>query len=79
MTHFFPSDASLEMRRQWLGFILGDGTLSYARETIVEHYYNVHAWRGLYFAEDVQLLVHPGYNSDRGPAWVFSLRGHLEF
>jgi carbohydrate-selective porin OprB len=62
-----------------LGFLLGDGYLKYSRETIVEHYYNVHVWRGLSFAEDVQFIAHPGYNSDRGPVWVFSLRGHLEF
>jgi carbohydrate-selective porin OprB len=62
-----------------LGFLLGDGYLKYARETIVEHYYNVHVWRGLSFAEDIQFIANPGYNSDRGPVWVFSLRGHLEF
>jgi len=60
------------------GFLLGDGGLTYGRETIVEHYYNLHVWRGLFFAEDVQLLTHPGYNVDRGPVWVFSLRGHIE-
>ncbi|HEY8926725.1 MAG TPA: carbohydrate porin [Polyangia bacterium] len=60
------------------GFLLGDGRLTYARETIVEHYYNLHVWRGLFFAEDVQLLANPGYNADRGPVWVFSLRGHIE-
>ena len=30
-------------------------------------------------AEDVQLIANPGYNSARGPVWVLSLRGHLEF
>jgi high affinity Mn2+ porin len=60
------------------GFLLGDGRLSYARETIVEHYYNLHVWRGLFFAEDLQLIANPGYNADRGPIWVFSLRGHIE-
>jgi high affinity Mn2+ porin len=53
--------------------------LSYARETIVEQYYNFHIWRGAFAAEDVQLVANPGYNSARGPVWVFSLRGHLEF
>jgi high affinity Mn2+ porin len=62
-----------------LGFLLGDSNLTYARETIVEHYYNVHVWRGLSFAEDIQFIANPGYNADRGPVWVFSLRGHLEF
>jgi hypothetical protein len=48
-------------------------------EDIVELYYNAHVWRGAYAAGDVQLVDHPGYNQDRGPAWVLSLRGHLEF
>jgi high affinity Mn2+ porin len=66
------------LRLGGLGFVLGDGDLHYGRETIVEHYYNIHIWRGLFFAEDIQLVANPGYNQDRGPAWVFSLRGHLE-
>jgi hypothetical protein len=53
--------------------------LSYARETILEQYYNLHVWWGAFLAEDVQLVANPGYNSDRGPVWVFSVRGHLEF
>jgi high affinity Mn2+ porin len=54
-------------------------SLTYARETIVEQYYNLHVWWGAFLAEDVQLVANPGYNSDRGPVWVFSLRAHLEF
>jgi hypothetical protein len=57
----------------------GESYLSYARETIVEQYYNFHIWRGAFAAEDVQLVANPGYNSARGPVWVLSLRGHLEF
>jgi hypothetical protein len=53
--------------------------LTYARETIVEQYYNVHVWWGFSMAEDIQFIANPGYNSDRGPVWVVSLRGHLEF
>jgi high affinity Mn2+ porin len=53
--------------------------LDYGRETIVEHYYNFHIWGGAFVAEDVQWIAHPGYNSARGPVWVLSLRGHLEF
>jgi hypothetical protein len=67
------------LRLGGLGFLLGDGNLRYGRETIVEQYYNVHVWRGLYFAEGLQHIANPGYNADRGPAWVFSIRGHLEF
>lgn len=61
------------------GFLLGDGRLSYAREDILEAYYTAHNWRGLFSAFDVQLLAHPGYNRDRGPVAVFSVRTHVDF
>ena len=62
-----------------LGFLLGDGKLDYGRETIVESYYNLHAWRGLFYAVDVQHITNPGYNRDRGPVWVGSVRAHVDF
>lgn len=62
-----------------LGFLLGDGKLNYGRENIVESYYNWHAWRGLFYALDVQHISDPGYNRDRGPVWVGSVRGHIDF
>jgi hypothetical protein len=61
------------------GFLLGDGTLHYGRETIVESYYTWHCWRGLYESLDVQHIQNPGYNRDRGPAWVGSVRAHVDF
>jgi hypothetical protein len=62
-----------------MGFLLGDGNLNYGRETAVESYYNLHAWRGLFYALDVQHIANPGYNRDRGPAWVGSVRAHVDF
>jgi high affinity Mn2+ porin len=62
-----------------LGFLLGDGRLNYARENILEAYYNAHNWRGLYSAFDVQLIDHPGYNQARGPVAMFSIRTHVDF
>ena len=62
-----------------LGFILGDGKLNYGRENILESYYTLHLWRGIYPAFDVQYAANPGYNRDRGPVTVLSLRLHLEF
>jgi carbohydrate-selective porin OprB len=62
-----------------LGFLLGDGHLSYAREDILEAYYNAHNWRGLYSAFDVQFIDHPGYNEARGPVVMFSVRTHIDF
>jgi high affinity Mn2+ porin len=61
-----------------LGFLLGDGTLTYGRENIFEGYYNVHFWRGVYGAIDLQHVENPGYNRDRGPVWVPGLRLHIE-
>jgi carbohydrate-selective porin OprB len=57
----------------------GDGGLKYGREDIVEAYYNLHVWRGLFSAFDLQHINHPGYNRDRGPVLVPGLRFHLEF
>jgi high affinity Mn2+ porin len=62
-----------------LGFLLGDGTLNYAREDILESYYNMHAWRGVYYSLDLQYIDHPGYNKDRGPVLVESVRMHVDF
>jgi len=62
-----------------LGFLLGDGKLNYAREDILEGYYNLHAWRGIFYALDLQYINHPGYNQDRGPVLVESVRMHVDF
>ena len=67
------------LRYGGLGFLLGDGNLNYGRENIVEGYYTLHAWRGLFYALDVQHVSNPGYNRDRGPAWVGSVRAHIDF
>lgn len=61
------------------GFLLGDGNLNYGRENIVESYYTWHAWRGVFYALDVQHISNPGYNRDRGPGWVGSARMHVDF
>jgi high affinity Mn2+ porin len=61
-----------------LGFLLGDGTLLYARENIEEGYYTVHLWRGIFASFDLQHINNPGYNRVRGPVLVPALRLHLE-
>ncbi len=61
------------------GFLLGDGRLNYAREDILEAYYTAHNWRGLFTAFDFQFVDHPGYNQDRGPVAVFTVRTHVDF
>jgi high affinity Mn2+ porin len=60
------------------GFLLGDGRLNYRRELIVEGYYTVHFWRGLFGSFVLQHINNPGYNRDRGPVLVPAMRLHLE-
>ena len=73
-----------------LGFLLGDGNgspnysrpnenLNYGRENIEEGYYTWHAWRGMFSSLDAQHISNPGYNRDRGPVWVGSVRAHIDF
>jgi high affinity Mn2+ porin len=61
------------------GFLLGDGKLNYARENLLESFYTLHLWRGIFPAAGVQYVVNPGYNKDRGPVVVPTLRLHVEF
>jgi len=62
-----------------LGFLLGDGRLNYGRENTEEAYYNLHVTRGMYFALGLSHIDNPGYNRDRGPVWVPSVRSHFDF
>ena len=62
-----------------LGFLLGDGALTYGREDIVESYYTAHLWRGVFASAGTQYIAHPGYNQARGPVFVTMTRLHLDF
>ncbi len=63
-----------------LGGFLGDGQLShYAREEVLEAYYNYRLFKGVEISPDVQLIRNPGYNADRrGPVFIGGIRLHLE-
>ena len=79
MSNAIKRDHQNYLRLGGLGFLLGDGKLNYGRENIVESYYTWHAWRGLFYSVDVQHIDNPGYNRDRGPVWVGSVRTHVDF
>jgi hypothetical protein len=66
------------LRLGGLGFLLGDGNLNYGRENVVESYYTMHVWRGVFASFDMQYVVNPGYNRDRGPVVVPSVRLHID-
>jgi high affinity Mn2+ porin len=62
-----------------LGFLLGDGGLTYGPEKIFEGFYTAHIWRGLFTSFDLQHINNPGYNMVRGPVTVPGLRLHVDF
>ena len=62
-----------------LGFLLGDGALTYGQEKIFEGFYTAHLWRGLFASYDFQHINDPGYNQARGPVAVSAVRFHVDF
>jgi high affinity Mn2+ porin len=62
-----------------LGFVLGDGGLTYGPEKIFESLYTAHVWRGIFVSGDLQHINNPGYNMVRGPVTVGGLRLHVDF
>jgi high affinity Mn2+ porin len=62
-----------------IGFLLGDGNLTYGHEKIFEGFYTAHLWRGFFASFDLQHINNPGYNKDRGPVTVPGLRFHVDF
>lgn len=70
-----------------VGFFLGDGQLNYRPEKVLEAYYRIAMPDVVTSAGKmqsalslgVQNLTNPGYNRDRGPVQVYSVRWHSEF
>ena len=79
VTNGISKDPQTYLRLGGKGFLLGDGFLNYSRENIFETYYTAHLWRGVFASIDVQYIVNPGYNRDRGPVVVPGVRMHVDF
>ena len=63
-----------------LGILIGDGQLPHpGLEQIIEAYYSYALSSAMKVSFDYQFIVNPGYNTDRGPANVFSGRFHAAF
>ena len=60
------------------GFV-GDGAINAAMESTVDAFYSVSLRKWLWLTGDYQHIVNPGFNADRGPVDVFTLRVHGEF
>ena len=61
-----------------LDFIIGDGALHYAPEYVSETYYSARIVPGVFATLDLQRVVNPAFNRDRGPLWIPTLRLHVE-
>jgi high affinity Mn2+ porin len=63
-----------------LGILVGDGQLPHpGLEQIIEIYYSYALTTSTRISIDYQLVVNPGYNTDRGPVNVFAARFHALF
>ena len=60
------------------GFMLGDGTLNYARENVLEVQYEWEIKRGFIISPDYQFILNPGYNRNESSLNVFGVRAHIE-
>jgi hypothetical protein len=60
------------------GFI-GDGAITKGPETSLDLFYSVNFRKAFWLSGDYQHIVNPGFNRDRGPVNVFSIRVHGEF
>lgn len=60
------------------GFV-GDGAIKQATETSFDVFYSLHLKKSLWFTGDFQHILNPGFNADRGPVNVFTVRIHGEY
>ncbi len=61
-----------------IGFIIGDGKLKYGLEQCLEMYYAWKVANGIVLTLDFQEIANPGYNTQRGPVEVGSIRVHWD-
>jgi high affinity Mn2+ porin len=61
------------------GFIIGDGRLRYAPELVGELFYQAQLTGYVALSAHYQPIGNPGYNQDRGPVHVLTLRAHAAY
>ena len=75
----FSGDHRAYLAAGGLGFMLGDGRLSYQPERLVDAYYSWCFFKHGFLSGEIQHFANPGSNAARGPVTAFGLRFHLEF
>ena len=59
-------------------FIIGDGALRCGPEYVSETYYSARVLPGVFATLDLQRVVNPAFNRDRGPVLIPTFRLHVE-
>lgn len=77
-------DGISDLHRRYLagggyGFLIGDGALNYGLEVLGDIYYRMQITTEIAVSAIYQPIVNPGYNRDRGPLHVFSIRVRAAF
>ena len=62
-----------------MGILIGDGRMNYRPEAVLEFYYAYSPIPSVTLTLDYQLVGNPGYNADRGPVSIVSVRAHGAF
>jgi high affinity Mn2+ porin len=60
--------------------MMGDGTLNYGLESILETYYSFQLplkFAKVFITPNYQFVLNPAYNKDRGPVHIVALRLHV--
>jgi hypothetical protein len=79
LLHGLSPDHRAYLAAGGVGFLLGDGALNYGLEEVFEVDYRLQLGRYAELTPGTQLIEHPGYNRDRGPAFVATLRVNLRY
>jgi hypothetical protein len=79
LLHGLSPDHRAYLAAGGVGFLLGDGALNYGLEEVFEVDYRLQLGRYVELTPGTQLIEHPGYNRDRGPALVATLRLNLRY
>jgi high affinity Mn2+ porin len=79
VAHGLSPDHRAYLEAGGIGFLLGDGRLNYGQERVLEGYYWLQLGRHAATSLGCQVVDHPGYNRDRGPAVVGTLRFNLRY
>ncbi|NBV23896.1 MAG: hypothetical protein EBS05_18495 [Proteobacteria bacterium] len=61
------------------GITVGDGSLNYAPEILLETYYDARLPWHIHAMLDFQFVTNPAYNRDRGPVPIVGCRLHWEY